>query len=119
MENPVILSAVRTPIGKFMGGLSPLSAPEQHVDVVPWSPLPMQQFPLLARPVQQLPATPAPPLAMQQTPPTAVPEQHADIAPSPPLAIQQVPLFSLPEQQFAAPPSSLSPADMHGGGPES
>jgi acetyl-CoA C-acetyltransferase len=28
MENPVILSAVRTPIGKFMGGLSPLSAPE-------------------------------------------------------------------------------------------
>ena len=28
MENPVILSAVRTPIGKFMGGLSPLSATE-------------------------------------------------------------------------------------------
>ncbi|HXZ13687.1 MAG TPA: acetyl-CoA C-acetyltransferase [Candidatus Sulfotelmatobacter sp.] len=28
MENPVILSAVRTPIGKFMGGLSPLSALE-------------------------------------------------------------------------------------------
>ena len=28
MENPVILSAVRTPIGKFMGGLSPLAAPE-------------------------------------------------------------------------------------------
>jgi acetyl-CoA C-acetyltransferase len=27
-EQPVILSAVRTPIGKFMGGLSPLSAPE-------------------------------------------------------------------------------------------
>ena len=28
MENPVILSAIRTPIGKFMGGLSLLSAPE-------------------------------------------------------------------------------------------
>jgi acetyl-CoA C-acetyltransferase len=28
MENPIILSAVRTPIGKFMGGLAPLSAPE-------------------------------------------------------------------------------------------
>ena len=28
MEHPVILSAVRTPIGKFMGGLAPLSAPE-------------------------------------------------------------------------------------------
>jgi acetyl-CoA C-acetyltransferase len=28
IEQPVILSAVRTPIGKFMGGLSPLSAPE-------------------------------------------------------------------------------------------
>ncbi len=28
MEKPVILSAVRTPIGKFMGGLSPLSATE-------------------------------------------------------------------------------------------
>jgi acetyl-CoA C-acetyltransferase len=28
MERPVILSAVRTPIGKFMGGLAPLSAPE-------------------------------------------------------------------------------------------
>ncbi|HEY6905483.1 MAG TPA: beta-ketoacyl synthase N-terminal-like domain-containing protein, partial [Candidatus Acidoferrales bacterium] len=28
MEQPVILSAVRTPIGKFMGGLSPLTAPE-------------------------------------------------------------------------------------------
>jgi acetyl-CoA C-acetyltransferase len=28
MEKPVIVSAVRTPIGKFMGGLSPLSAPE-------------------------------------------------------------------------------------------
>src|SRR6202040_3400709 len=28
MEQPVILSAVRTPIGKFMGGLSGFSAPE-------------------------------------------------------------------------------------------
>src|SRR5271155_3633069 len=28
MERAVILSAVRTPIGKFMGGLSPLSATE-------------------------------------------------------------------------------------------
>jgi len=28
IEQPVILSAVRTPIGKFMGGLFPLSAPE-------------------------------------------------------------------------------------------
>jgi acetyl-CoA C-acetyltransferase len=28
MERPVILSAVRTPIGKFMGGLAPLSAQE-------------------------------------------------------------------------------------------
>jgi acetyl-CoA C-acetyltransferase len=28
VEKPVILSAVRTPIGKFMGGLSPLTAPE-------------------------------------------------------------------------------------------
>src|SRR5580704_8948286 len=27
-EQPVILSAVRTPIGKFLGGLAPLSAPE-------------------------------------------------------------------------------------------
>jgi acetyl-CoA C-acetyltransferase len=34
MENPVILSAVRTPIGKFMGGLSPLSAPELGSKVV-------------------------------------------------------------------------------------
>ena len=25
---PVIVSAVRTPIGRFLGGLSPLSAPE-------------------------------------------------------------------------------------------
>src|ERR1700688_1268793 len=28
MEQPVILSGVRTPIGKFMGGLAPLTAPE-------------------------------------------------------------------------------------------
>src|SRR6202050_4308248 len=28
MEQPVILSAVRTPIGKFMGGLAPLPAPQ-------------------------------------------------------------------------------------------
>jgi acetyl-CoA C-acetyltransferase len=28
METPVILSAVRTPIGKFQGGLAPFSAPE-------------------------------------------------------------------------------------------
>jgi acetyl-CoA C-acetyltransferase len=34
METPVILSAVRTPIGKFMGGLSPLSAPELGAKVV-------------------------------------------------------------------------------------
>jgi acetyl-CoA C-acetyltransferase len=34
MEQPVILSAVRTPIGKFMGGLSPLSAPELGAKVV-------------------------------------------------------------------------------------
>jgi acetyl-CoA C-acetyltransferase len=34
MENPVIWSAVRTPIGKFMGGLSPLSAPELGAIVV-------------------------------------------------------------------------------------
>jgi acetyl-CoA C-acetyltransferase len=34
MEDPVILSAVRTPIGKFMGGLSPLSAPELGAIVV-------------------------------------------------------------------------------------
>jgi acetyl-CoA C-acetyltransferase len=34
MENPVILSAVRTPIVKFMGGLSPLSAPELGAKVV-------------------------------------------------------------------------------------
>jgi len=34
METPVILSAVRTPIGRFMGGLSPLSAPELGAKVV-------------------------------------------------------------------------------------
>jgi acetyl-CoA C-acetyltransferase len=34
MQNPVILSAVRSPIGKFMGGLSPLSAPELGARVV-------------------------------------------------------------------------------------
>jgi len=34
MENPVILSAVRTPMGKFMGGLAPLSAPELGAIVV-------------------------------------------------------------------------------------
>jgi acetyl-CoA C-acetyltransferase len=34
MEQPVILSAVRTPIGKFMGGLSPLGAPELGAKVV-------------------------------------------------------------------------------------
>jgi acetyl-CoA C-acetyltransferase len=34
METPVILSAVRTPIGKFMGGLSPLTAPELGAKVV-------------------------------------------------------------------------------------
>src|ERR1700683_1459823 len=28
MDQAVILSAVRTPIGKFMGGLAPLTAPE-------------------------------------------------------------------------------------------
>ena len=33
-EQPVILSAVRTAIGKFMGGLSPLSAPELGAKVV-------------------------------------------------------------------------------------
>jgi acetyl-CoA C-acetyltransferase len=27
-RTPVIVSAVRTPIGRFLGGLSPLSAPE-------------------------------------------------------------------------------------------
>ncbi len=34
MEKPVILSAVRTPIGKFMGGLSPLTAPELGAKVI-------------------------------------------------------------------------------------
>ena len=34
MEQPVILSAVRTPIGRFMGGLSPLGAPELGAKVV-------------------------------------------------------------------------------------
>jgi acetyl-CoA C-acetyltransferase len=34
MERPVILSAVRTPIGKFMGGLSPLAATELGAKVV-------------------------------------------------------------------------------------
>jgi acetyl-CoA C-acetyltransferase len=34
VEKPVILSAVRTPIGKFMGGLSSLTAPELGAKVV-------------------------------------------------------------------------------------
>ncbi|MGH9683662.1 MAG: thiolase family protein [Candidatus Acidiferrales bacterium] len=34
MEQPVILNAVRTPIGKFMGGLSPVQAPELGAKVV-------------------------------------------------------------------------------------
>jgi acetyl-CoA C-acetyltransferase len=34
MEKPVILSAVRTPIGKFLGGLSSLTAPELGAKVV-------------------------------------------------------------------------------------
>ena len=34
MEQPVILSAVRTPIGKFLGGLSPLTAPQLGAKVV-------------------------------------------------------------------------------------
>jgi acetyl-CoA C-acetyltransferase len=34
MEQPVILSAVRTPIGKFLGGLAPLAAPELGAKVV-------------------------------------------------------------------------------------
>lgn len=34
MDQPVILSAVRTPIGKFMGGLMPLSATELGAKVV-------------------------------------------------------------------------------------
>ena len=31
MDNPVIVSAVRTPIGKFLGALSPLSATQPAV----------------------------------------------------------------------------------------
>src|SRR5215467_11937633 len=34
METPVILSAVRTPVGKFQGGLAALSAPELGGKVV-------------------------------------------------------------------------------------
>src|SRR6202048_3944884 len=34
MEIPVILSAVRTPVGKFQGGLSGFSAPELGAKVV-------------------------------------------------------------------------------------
>jgi acetyl-CoA C-acetyltransferase len=34
VEKPVILSALRTPIGKFMGGLSPLTAPELGAKVI-------------------------------------------------------------------------------------
>jgi len=34
MEQPVILSAVRTPIGKFQGGLAPLFAPQLGAQVV-------------------------------------------------------------------------------------
>ena len=34
MDQPVILSAVRTPIGKFQGGLAPLSAPQLGAKVV-------------------------------------------------------------------------------------
>src|SRR6202008_2543514 len=34
METPVILSAVRTPVGKFQGGLSSFSAPELGPKVV-------------------------------------------------------------------------------------
>ncbi len=34
METPVILAAVRTPIGKFMGGLAPLCAPELGAKVI-------------------------------------------------------------------------------------
>ena len=34
VEKPVILGAVRTPIGKFMGGLSPLTAPELGAKVI-------------------------------------------------------------------------------------
>src|SRR6201985_2874773 len=34
METPVILSAVRTPVGKFQGGLARISAPELGGEVV-------------------------------------------------------------------------------------
>jgi acetyl-CoA C-acetyltransferase len=34
IETPVILSAVRTPVGKFLGGLAPLTAPELGARVV-------------------------------------------------------------------------------------
>src|ERR1700685_512560 len=34
MDQPVILSAVRTPVGKFMGGLSSLQAPELGAKVI-------------------------------------------------------------------------------------
>ncbi|HEV2615746.1 MAG TPA: hypothetical protein VGU63_03945 [Candidatus Acidoferrales bacterium] len=34
VDQPVILSAVRTPMGKFMGGLSSLTAPELGAKVV-------------------------------------------------------------------------------------
>ena len=34
METPVILSAVRTPIGKFLGGLSSFTAPQLGAKVV-------------------------------------------------------------------------------------
>ena len=34
METPVILSAVRTPVGKFQGGLSSFSAPELGREVI-------------------------------------------------------------------------------------
>ena len=34
MEQPVILSAVRTPVGKFLGGLAPLGAPELGAKVI-------------------------------------------------------------------------------------
>ena len=34
MEQPVILSAVRTPIGKFMGGLASLQATELGAKVI-------------------------------------------------------------------------------------
>src|SRR5271170_8045992 len=34
MDQPVILSAVRTPVGKFMGGLSSIQAPELGAKVI-------------------------------------------------------------------------------------